>query len=173
LIRHLRALPGARLVASDVRADAIEWCRDSLPGIEFHVNELEPPLAFLETDSVDLAIAQSVFTHIPLVWQRAWLEEIARVIRPGGIFWCTIIGRHLVDGMLDEDARRRLEETGAFELDGKNSRSSYSTQLIGSWDVFQTEPVVRREFGRYFEIADYHENPAGLDVLVMRVPPLG
>lgn len=173
LISHLRALPRARLVASDVRADTIKWCRNSLPGIEFHVNELEPPVAFLESNSVDLAIAQSVFTHIPLAWQRAWLEEIARVIRPGGIFWCTIIGQHHIDVMLDKDARQILEETGEFELDGKDPRSSYSTQLIGSWDVFQTEPVVRREFGRYFEIANYQKNPAGPDVLVMRVPPLG
>lgn len=173
LIRHLRALPRARLVASDARADTIKWCRESLPGIEFHVNELEPPLTFLENNSVDLTIAQSVFTHIPLVWQRAWLEEIARVIRPGGMFWCTIIGQRHIDVMLDKDAQQMLEETGVFELDGKDPRSSYSTQLIGSWDVFQTEPVVRREFGRYFEIANYQKNSAGLDVLVMQVPPLG
>ena len=112
LIRHLRALPDARLLASDARSDTIEWCKSSVTGIEFHTNSLQPPLTFLADAEVDLAFAQSVFTHIPLEWQDAWLQEIARVLRPGGFLWCTVTGQNHVNRMLDEQSRQILEQTG-------------------------------------------------------------
>ncbi len=40
------------------------------------------------------------------------------------------------------------------------------TQLMGSWDVFQTREQVLKSFGAVFEVKDYL--PGDLDLLVLR-----
>jgi SAM-dependent methyltransferase len=74
LLRHFRCFEGVRLVGSDVNFEMIEWCKQNVPRIEFYPNQLEPPLSFAEDNSFDLALASSVFTHIPLHWQQEWLR---------------------------------------------------------------------------------------------------
>ena len=69
-------MQNVRLIASDVRQETVDWCKANLPGIDFYKNELKPPLEFIMENSVDIVIAQSVFTHIPLDWQQAWLQEV-------------------------------------------------------------------------------------------------
>ena len=107
--RLLRGIEGVRLVGTDVNAAQIEWARKHVPGVAFHVNDLEPPLRFAEDNSFDLVTAASVFTHIPLDLQRPWLEEIRRILRPGGYFLCTVAGAHHIGIQLSPE----LEETAA------------------------------------------------------------
>lgn len=84
LLRWFRtALPGCRLVGADVRAASVAWCRASLPGT-FLANGTAPPLE-LADDSVDLAVALSVFSHLSLADDLAWMAELVRVTRPGGL----------------------------------------------------------------------------------------
>ena len=166
IISHLRCMRGARLVASDLNGDAIDWCRENLPGIEFHVNSLEPPLVFAQDGEFDCVIAQSVFTHIPLNLQRPWLDEINRILAPGGWFACTVLGDFLAGKMLSAADRDMLAREGSLTLDATDERASYSTQLMGSWDVFQTREQVLKSFGAVFEVKDYL--PGDLDLLVLR-----
>jgi SAM-dependent methyltransferase len=93
LIRHFRTIDGIRLIGSDTRPEAVEWCRRNLPGPEYHVNDFNPPLDFLPDGMIDLAYAFSVFTHIPLHSQETWAAEMHRVVRPGGFFLVTVMGR--------------------------------------------------------------------------------
>ena len=114
------ALPGARAVGVDVRAASVEWCRANLAG-EFLVGATEPPLA-LETDSMDLVVALSVFSHLDRGSARAWMAELARVCRPDGRILATTHGafalavacrsaahQHGLE-MTEDDARRMLRE---------------------------------------------------------------
>ncbi len=84
------ALPDATIHGSDVRAAAIEWCRAELPG-RFFVNATAPPLE-LPDDSVDLTVALSVFSHLDRDPGLAWLRELARVTRPGGMILASTHG---------------------------------------------------------------------------------
>lgn len=71
MLRLLRGIYGVRLIGTDVEADKIEWCRENLPDIEFYVNKYDPPIEQVESGTVDLVYAASVFTHIPLATQDA------------------------------------------------------------------------------------------------------
>jgi SAM-dependent methyltransferase len=83
VIRRLRPLE-ASLAGSDLNADAVAWCSASLPFARFAANGLAPPLPF-DDDEFDLVYALSVFTHLPEELGHAWIEELARVLRPGGL----------------------------------------------------------------------------------------
>lgn len=168
LLRHFRCMEGVRLVGSDLDAENIAWCKHHIPGIEFYVNELCPPLTFAEDESFDLIIAASVFTHIPLDLQTIWLAEMRRVLRPGGIFLCTIVGTFHIGAQLDTTALEELQQVGHVTLDAKHPRASLSTQVIGSWDVFQTRAEVIKVFGTLFHMLDYV--PKTLDLLVLQKP---
>jgi SAM-dependent methyltransferase len=168
--RLLRGIEGLRVVGTDVNAAQIAWARKNVPGIEFHVNEREPPLRFAEDESFDLVTAASVFTHIPLDLQRRWLEEIRRILRPGGYFLCTVAGAHHIRIQLSDELRRRLSQEGHVTLNADDPGVSHATKEAGSWDVFQTREEVRRSFGSVFEVLNYSASESGQDVLVLRRP---
>ncbi|RDI74842.1 Methyltransferase domain [Gaiella occulta] len=170
LIRLFRCIGGARLVGSDVNPAQIEWAQAHVPGVEFHVNELAPPLAFAAGDEFDLAYAASVFTHIPLDAQEGWIAEIARVVRPGGYFLCTLAGNAHAARQLSTKQREQLERDGSFTLSPDDEGASYATQQTQQCDVFQTRRAVIDAFAPYWEIRDYVTDPTGQDNLVLRKP---
>ena len=166
LLRHLRSVDGIDLVGTDADQRVVDWCREHLDGIRFETNELEPPLAHAESDTFDLVISYSVFTHIPLDQQRPWLEEMARIIRPGGHLTCTVIGRHHINEMLTDETRAQVARGDSIELDGNSPNASHSTKVLGSWDIFQSRSVVLDIFREHFEVVDYRS--AVQDILVLR-----
>ena len=171
LIRHIRPLTGIRIVGSDLSAASTAWCQENLPGIEFYQNGLEPPLTFAEDNAFDLAIASSVFTHIPLDTQAAWLEEVARVIRPGGYFMCTVQGDAKQRQMLTAKQLEELEASGELVLDATAANVSVSTRVTGTWETFQSRRKGLEAFSQHFEILDYL--PGNQDLMVCRSPATG
>ena len=96
LIRHMPALLAGRspdLTGSDYNPATIDWCRDHLPGIDFALNGLAPPLPFPD-DSFDAVYNFSVFTHLSQDMHRDWTAELHRVLRPGGLMIATTHGDH-------------------------------------------------------------------------------
>jgi SAM-dependent methyltransferase len=166
--RLLRGIQGVRLVGTDLNAAQIEWAGEHVPGVEFHVNELEPPLRFAEDDTFDLVTAASVFTHIPLDLQRPWLDEIYRILRPGGYFLCTVAGAHHIGIQLSPELQQRLRREGQVTLTPDDPGVSYATKAAGSWDVFQTRAEVLRSFGSVFDVLHYSASETAQDNLVLR-----
>ncbi len=168
LIRLLKCIDGIRLVGCDLRADHIEWCRKNISGVEFYTNELTPPLQFAQDNSFDLVFASSVFTHIPMDTQALWIQEMHRILRPGGILLCDVLGRYYQQRMLSQNDLQDLRKKGTLTLTGADAKASLSTQIIGSWDVFLTRGEVLNAFGKEFDVLDFL--PAGLDLLILRKP---
>ena len=168
LLRHFRCMEGVRLVGTDIDAESIAWCKENLPGMKFEINQPDPPFATFEESTFDLAIASSVFTHIPLARQGPWLAEMRRVLRPGGIFLCTVVGRWHIEKQLDAAARRDLETRGFVELVPGEEGLSLSSRETRQNDVFQTRAEVIRVFGSAFSLLDYIRGPQ--DLLVLRKP---
>jgi SAM-dependent methyltransferase len=95
VIRHLRAaldVPELELVATDVDKRCIAWCGSHMPDIRFLANRLHPPLP-LENAGVDCLYALSVFTHLSERAHADWMDELVRVVRPGGLIIFTTHGR--------------------------------------------------------------------------------
>jgi SAM-dependent methyltransferase len=94
--------PGADYTACDPNAPAIEWAAENLPGIRFLVSPLAPPLE-LEPESYDAAFAISVWSHFDKEPGLAWLEEMRRVLKPGGTLLLTTQGFASVRGFIERD----------------------------------------------------------------------
>lgn len=86
ILRHLGGALGApvRLFGTDYNPDMIRWCQRHLPGITFAGNGLQPPLPFA-AGMFDIAYCRSVLTHLSVENIDAWIAELRRVVKPGGL----------------------------------------------------------------------------------------
>jgi glycosyltransferase involved in cell wall biosynthesis/SAM-dependent methyltransferase len=85
--RVVRALAAAWPQASwhgcDPNAEAIAWAREHLPPIAFERSPQDPPLSYPD-GAFDFVCAISIWSHYGAEAAVAWLEEMRRVVRPGG-----------------------------------------------------------------------------------------
>jgi SAM-dependent methyltransferase len=95
----------ARVAGSDLSGAAIDWCREHLAFARFETNGLSPPLAFADA-AFELAYALSVFTHLPEAIQHDWLDELRRIVRPGGLVLLSTHGERYVERLSLEERRR-------------------------------------------------------------------
>jgi SAM-dependent methyltransferase len=96
--RHWKDLRGPELHGTDYDPDLVGWCADNLPFLEANQNQLEPPTQY-PAGRFDLVYVISILTHLPEHLGRRWMEEWARIVRPGGLLLFTTHGdvhrRHL------------------------------------------------------------------------------
>jgi SAM-dependent methyltransferase len=76
--------PETTVVGIDVDQEAITWCALHLRG-EFMAISSVPPTSF-RARTFGLIYAVSVFTHLDEGPQNLWLDEIGRLLEPGGLF---------------------------------------------------------------------------------------
>lgn len=125
--RHWKDLSGPELHGCDANPELIRWCQANLPFLQATVSSLSPPLPYAD-ESFDVLYALSVFTHLPEAIQRPWLEELQRVLRPGGHVFFTTHGKAYLYRLDDEERERfhRGELIVHFEeLAGANLCSAF------------------------------------------------
>jgi len=84
LLRHWSPFP-AVLHGCDITPPVVEFCMSVLGDrAEIVRNTENPPLPY-EKAQFDFVYANSVFTHIREEKIEAWISELARVVRPGGL----------------------------------------------------------------------------------------
>jgi SAM-dependent methyltransferase len=81
-----------RLHGADVDAEAIDWARTHMPWACFAALAPQPASPYAAR-TFDAAFAFAVFSQLAEPLQRAWLADLARVIRPGGLLVLTMHGR--------------------------------------------------------------------------------
>ena len=108
--RHWADLQRTRLVGSDYNARLVGWCRANLPFAHFDQNKLAPPLDY-DDAAFDVVYSLSVFTHLPEDLQLRWMQELTRVVRPGGHLLLTLHGDAYLERLTaDEQASYRRGE---------------------------------------------------------------
>jgi SAM-dependent methyltransferase len=141
--------PARSLTGTDIDADLIAWNREHLGDVaRWEVGTVRPPLP-LGDASVDLVQLISVFTHLPLDVQRAWVAEVRRVLRPGGTAIITLHGELYAHLLLDAAARAQYEATGYYEVAGGAEGGS-------GFGTFHT-PRFARELFRDFAAINRYE----------------
>ena len=166
----------------DIDAPSIAWLESNMsPPLHVFTNEEKPPLP-LEAESLDLIWAISVFTHISDHWA-AWLVELHRVLRDGGLLIATIFGPGLSEEWAKATPDSRVER-GAPIVDEADRIGMNVLHHGRSWDqggpaVFLSSWWVEEHWGRAFEILTLREEgfaalPAwrGQGVLVARKRPV-
>lgn len=76
--------PKARLFGSEIDKELIKQAQKTCPTGEFKISGLQPPLDYPD-GKFDFIFSYSVFTSLSEASHRAWLKELARVLRPGGV----------------------------------------------------------------------------------------
>lgn len=106
IVRHLpQLLPSAEIYGTDYNSRYIKWGQENLPQIRFSRNTILPPLGF-ENSFFDLIIGISIFTHLSQINHSLWIDELYRVIRPGGILFITTQGLAYRTKLLDGEVER-------------------------------------------------------------------
>lgn len=156
VLRHWQGLRGPRLHGCDYNPKGVDWVAANLGSVNVQVNELQPPLPFPDA-SFDFIYALSVFTHLPVALQEAWITELHRVLRPNGILAITTMGAAYA-GRLSPDESRTFE-TGEIVI---RDESYAGTNLCAA---YHSERAVREKLARGFEVVDFQPSGAKGNVL--------
>ena len=166
-----------RVIGCDINRRHIEWILAYLPGnIEVFQNTSIPSLP-LEDSCVDLISAFSVFTHIES-FELAWMMEIKRILRPGGIAWVTFLSEQLWVEMNESSAlyerwckhpefvARRREINSKFDKMVFRQRAYRSYSSI----VFYHTDFLRNRWGRILNVLEIRCCVPKQDVIILQKP---
>jgi cyclopropane fatty-acyl-phospholipid synthase-like methyltransferase len=85
LIQYMfKLVPNAKIHGCDVLLQAVAACRRKFSRGVFLVNHSAPPVNFAD-HQFDFIYSYSVFTHLSETNHRAWLTELARLLKSGGV----------------------------------------------------------------------------------------
>jgi SAM-dependent methyltransferase len=125
-----REATSTRVYGCDYNEELVRWCRSNLPFVDVERNDLIPPLPYGD-DSFDFVYAFSVFTHLSIDLGRAWMDELKRVVKPGGLIWFTVHGRSYRD-RLPAEHRKQFDDGEIVvwfpEIEGTNLCAAYWPQ---------------------------------------------
>lgn len=165
VLRHLR--PNLRsdqnLIGMDVDAEAIEWVSNSYPTITAIALDLMPPSSLADS-SIDLIVNQSVFTHLPEDVQYAWLTDLHRILKPGGIAVISFHGRKvwreycrdLIAANRGDEAVVQSEsyyKRGFYYVQGRTSLEIDLPEYYGS--AFHAINYIEECWSKYFKIQSW------------------
>ncbi len=92
----------------DVDPKMIDFCRANLHHGTYEIIQPTPPASF-DAHSFNIIYAYSVFSHLAEPVALAWIQEFARILKPGGILLATTQGRSFLD--LCESKQGQQHET--------------------------------------------------------------
>jgi SAM-dependent methyltransferase len=146
ITRHWKQLNRARIYGVDYNAGLLGWCRKNLPFASYEINK---PMSMLRRDSgvFDFIYAASVFTHLSEQPQTFWIQELKRVLKPGGIFLITVHGMTRLNQLPETEKRRFL--AGKPVIVGRNfSGTNFCC-------VYHPEQYVKNNIARGFKLLDF------------------
>jgi len=150
--RYWRGATQARVCGSDYNPNLIDWSKGYLRFAEFQLNELSPPLSYVENE-FDVVYAFSVFTHLTEDLQTSWMTELARVLKSGGLLVFSTHGDRYIH-RLNESERRRFA-AGQLVV-----RDDVSTPGSNACSAYHPMTYVRDHLAGQLELLDFHPEGA-------------
>jgi SAM-dependent methyltransferase len=173
VLRHQNILrKTSRILGSDINPYSIAFVRLYLPPevIGIH-NAVFPPLPIAD-GSVDVVTANSVFTHIDH-FEEAWLMEISRILRRGGLAFLTFHSEQAFECMREPDHFLRRVLLNGHRLDGPGLSVPLVTAIdldrgmsaerlvfndlkwpVGNTQVFHHTDYVRRKWSQFLDLEE-------------------
>lgn len=164
IIRHMRPINPRieRCIGMDYDPRMVAWCSQHIPGVEFVRNHLMPPTT-IRDGYFDAVYCFSVLTHLSESAHHAWVAEMRRMIRPGGLFLFTTMGDSCAVNLLPAE-RARYD---AGELVTRSAKEG-----ARGFVAYESEQFVRKKLLPGHQILD-HIRPApgkvAQDFWVMRM----
>lgn len=118
-----------QVIGVDISRSMVEKARDlnaHISNLKF-VENAQPNLAFVESESIDLIYSMITLQHVPPMLQRSYIAEFLRVLAPGGLAafqvavahtrdWRGWTHRLIPNRLLNPLRRRRYGNRAAFEM---------------------------------------------------------
>ena len=144
----------------DVNINNVEWVLEYLPSpFGAFKNSVLPALPFAD-GYFDLITAFSVFTHID-EYELAWLYELRRILKPGGILYVTvhnddtwkILPSTFVFNVLMQSEEFRLTYPRRPDLE-ERLVFRYSSEEVYNCNTFHPNAYIHRVWGRLFKVLE-------------------
>lgn len=145
-LRHFHdEAAAARFVGCDIDGPSIEWLQANLcPPLEAVRSKVDPPLPF-EEGTFDFIWAISVFTHLTGN-SPAWLLELHRLLKPGGLLMASYMGEFNSEDITGE--------TWDENRIGMNVLRHSHSWDVGGPMVLMSDWWVEEHWGRAFRILE-------------------
>ncbi|MBY0311004.1 MAG: class I SAM-dependent methyltransferase [Phycisphaerales bacterium] len=182
VLRHAYAIGGVSCWGADINRRNIAWMQKHLsPKLKVFQNTALPHLP-LPDASMDVISAFSVFTHIDDL-ETAWLLELRRILKPGGLAYISLHTDHgwsimgpnvpLYSALINR-AAEIIEfpiTPGVFKKPLPQERLvlTFKGRYTYHCNVFHAREYIRREWGRFMDVVEIVECGADWhDVAVLR-----
>lgn len=167
IIRHFNSVNNTefKLFGADINEKMISWNKANIENVIFKTIQYQPPTIFLN-NTFDLVYALSVFTHIEGGKQKEWLDEVARILKPNGIFLFSTHGTNYFD-KLSESQMLSLKENGFYTI----SFSQKGHRMMTTYNISQSfSKILQNNFEiiNFFEGKLFKEKVGGQDLWIVR-----
>ena len=107
VVRHLPELLLGKgsIYGSDYNQAYVNWCSEYVPGVTFLKNELRPPMSFPD-HSFDCIYGLSILTHLSADNHFAWIKEMHRLLKKGGVLLVTTQGNAYKRKLLSRELKQ-------------------------------------------------------------------
>jgi SAM-dependent methyltransferase len=155
--RYLGGDPAkTKLTGVDIDPGAIDWSRQAFPSHEFLTIDTHPPMP-IPHETFDLIYGISVMTHLREVDHLAWLKELSRLSKPGGIVLLTTMGETAFwRGRLPWSlfASWRIDHGGFFDTGSNPDLGELKIDADYYRNVFISHDYIVRHWTQYFDVLD-------------------
>ena len=146
VMRHWSSTKGPAWHGTDYNPALVEWCKSHLKFSKFRVNTLSGELPY-EAQTFDFIYAFSVFTHLNEPLQFFWINELWRVLKPGGYVYFTTHGENYVSALTPDELK--LFRRGQLVIrEQKQSGSNFCA-------VFHPVGYVHEKMAQNFRVIDF------------------
>lgn len=144
---------GSEILGSDIDREALSWLAKSSVEArrwELFINSDLPPLQ-LPDASVDFCYAISVFTHLPVDMQDAWMGELARILKAGGVLLISTQPTELITPHLVQNEINQMLSEGVFYKKFQNTEG-LPEYYQACW---HTKRFLQNRWQRWFDLIDF------------------
>lgn len=146
IMRHWHSTAGPAWHGTDYNSDLVDWCKDHLKFSQFNVNTLTGQLPYAD-NSFDFIYAFSVFTHLSEQLQFFWINELSRVLQPGGYIYFTTHGEYYLSNLTPEE-RKQFDSGQLVVREHQESGSNFCA-------TFHPPRYVHETLARNFTVVDF------------------
>lgn len=134
----------AKFYGTDIHKPSVDFLAQNTRDFHLFQNEEIPPLAFLD-NYFDMIYCISVFTHLVDTWE-AWINELHRVLKPGGLAVVTYWYQTAYERMIKKPFSKEKKGMSVFFKDRPWDK--------GGPDVYHSNEWILKNWGKRFKI-DY------------------
>lgn len=142
------AMPDAQFHAVDIDEEAIRWVRIVHPDVQSYATPDMPPLPYADA-SFDLIYVVSVWTHLDEDRQIAWLAEMRRVLKPGGLLVASLHGERTASRVMPLEAWHQIMARGFAYAPVSIWRDVFPSWYGCAW---HTPEYIERVWAKYLTV---------------------